>query len=81
MNVQSNFLVRPILLKKNGFLAQMLRALLRNRNGIFHLEQVNSSKTTKVCANLLNNRNIYICGAWYNTVTKLCRALFKYAST
>ena len=70
----------PFLLKKYNFLAQMLRTLLSNKNGIFHFWKVNNSIATKMCTNLLNNclKIEIFFSTWYNSITKMWRALFKY---
>ena len=69
----------PFLLAEYIFSAQILRALLRNKMEFYILEKVNNSIPTKMCANLLNNpKNRNVFSVKHNSMTKLCRALFKY---
>ena len=43
------------------------------------MKKANNSIATKMQANLLNNReNSYLFSAQHNSMTKLCRTLFKY---
>ena len=79
MNVQNIFWCSPFYLRNIIYLAQIIRALLSNKNGILHFWKVNNSIDTKLRVTLLKNRELFfiIFSARHNSLTKFCRALFK----
>ena len=64
-------------LRADFFKAQILRALLSNKMEFCIFDKVNNSIATKLCANLLNNREKNKNSALHNSMTKLCCAPFK----
>ena len=56
-----------------------MRTLLINKNGICIFEKFNNSIATKLRVTVMKNPKIYIYifSARHNSMTKLCRAIFK----